>query len=380
MQKRNPESGYALLLVFAMAAIIAINLYMAVPRAAFEAQRDKEQLLMDRGHEYQRAIALYVRKFNRFPGSLDDLENTNNQRFLRRRYADPMTGKQDWRILHAGPGGVITDSVVNKKPADAATPTSDFVKLLGPMIGSETTGNGEAVNLATRARPSDLPGGATSDPNNPTVAAPPPDSFNNAPPGSTLQNPNQIPGAPVVNGQGAGLGGPLPTGIAVQQGANPNAPNTPGLPAGAGPPGSAASLINQILTTPRPGGLPGLGGAQPPQPGAGTAVSGLTPAAAAPQQQIIGAGIAGVASTREQEGIKTYNERKKYNEWEFVYDVTKDPTKVPQMPAGMTGAAGATGAQNNAANTNNPSSNPVAAGQSITAGGTATGTATTPTQ
>jgi hypothetical protein len=72
-------------------------------------------------------------------------------------------------------------------------------------------------------------------------------------------------------------------------------------------------------------------------------------APAAPQQQVIGAGIAGVASKREQEGIKTYNDQKKYNRWEFIYDVTKDPTKVAQTGApgapGATGAAGASGAQ-----------------------------------
>src|ERR1700744_5895749 len=113
-RKHNSEGGYALLFIFAMAAIVAVMLYREMPRVAFEAQRDREQLLIDRGQEYQRAITLYVRKFNKFPGSMDDLNNTNNQRFLRRQFVDPMTGKADWRILHAGPGGVTTDSVNNK--------------------------------------------------------------------------------------------------------------------------------------------------------------------------------------------------------------------------------------------------------------------------
>jgi hypothetical protein len=38
----------------------------------------------------------------------------------------------------------------------------------------------------------------------------------------------------------------------------------------------------------------------------------------------IGGGIAGVASKLEQEGIKIYNDHTAYNEWEFVYDSTKD--------------------------------------------------------
>ena len=33
---RRRESGFALLLVFAMASIIAITMYMALPRVAFE--------------------------------------------------------------------------------------------------------------------------------------------------------------------------------------------------------------------------------------------------------------------------------------------------------------------------------------------------------
>lgn len=38
----------------------------------------------------------------------------------------------------------------------------------------------------------------------------------------------------------------------------------------------------------------------------------------------MGGGIAGVATEFSGPSIKIYNERKKYNEWEFVYDQTKD--------------------------------------------------------
>ena len=68
----------------------------------------------------------------------------------------------------------------------------------------------------------------------------------------------------------------------------------------------ALTLINQILTTPRSGGV--APGNQP--------MGGLQ----------IGGGIAGVASTVERTGIKIYNEKEKYNEWEFLYDLTKDKT------------------------------------------------------
>ena len=43
MRRRN-QSGFALLLVFLMAAIIGITLYMEIPRVAFDTQRQKELL------------------------------------------------------------------------------------------------------------------------------------------------------------------------------------------------------------------------------------------------------------------------------------------------------------------------------------------------
>jgi hypothetical protein len=106
-----------LLFVLLVAAGIAISMYMELPRVAFETQRNREELLMERGKQYQRAIGLYLKKFNRYPAKMEDLENTNNLRFLRRRYIDPMTGKDDWRLVHAGPGGMLTDSLVKRTPA-----------------------------------------------------------------------------------------------------------------------------------------------------------------------------------------------------------------------------------------------------------------------
>ena len=69
------RAGYALLMVFLMAAIIALMLYQQLPRVAFESERDKEQLLIDRGEQYTRAIQLYYLANNRqYPTSIDDLE------------------------------------------------------------------------------------------------------------------------------------------------------------------------------------------------------------------------------------------------------------------------------------------------------------------
>src|ERR1700676_1212493 len=150
------ESGFALLMVFLMGAIVGITLYMEMPRVAFESQRGREQLLIDRGLQYQRAIQLFYRKYRSYPQTLDDLETTRNIRFLRKRYVDPMTGKSEWRIIHVGPGGVLTDSLI--KPANPLGPDKKKT-----TADASQTGTGGATTGAspTGAAPSGTGADAT---------------------------------------------------------------------------------------------------------------------------------------------------------------------------------------------------------------------------
>ena len=113
-RRRDAQGGYALLMVFLMAAIIALMLYQQLPRVAFESEREKEQLLIDRGEQYTRAIQLYYIANRQYPTSLEDLEK-KEKRYLRRRFVDPFTGKDEWRIVHTN-GGFLTDSLVTKPP------------------------------------------------------------------------------------------------------------------------------------------------------------------------------------------------------------------------------------------------------------------------
>ena len=52
----NSEKGSALLIVFLFAAFVAIMLYREMPVAAFEAKRQQEQMLIDRGDQYKRGV------------------------------------------------------------------------------------------------------------------------------------------------------------------------------------------------------------------------------------------------------------------------------------------------------------------------------------
>lgn len=125
-----------MLLVFAMAAAVAIMLYRELPRLVFEAQRIKEQDLISRGMEYRRAIQLYVRKNKRYPQSLDDLERGTGIRYLRRRYKDPMTGKSEWRLIHIDNAGVFTDSLVHKPKEEEKKKSENTFITEGAAFGS----------------------------------------------------------------------------------------------------------------------------------------------------------------------------------------------------------------------------------------------------
>jgi type II secretory pathway pseudopilin PulG len=94
------EAGYLLLAVVLLVALALIALSVAAPVVAKDLQRDKEVESEHRAEQYVRAIRLYYRKNKSYPPSMDALMNTNNVRYLRQKYVDPLTGKSDWRLIH----------------------------------------------------------------------------------------------------------------------------------------------------------------------------------------------------------------------------------------------------------------------------------------
>lgn len=98
---RRSERGYILLMLMLFITLLVIAATAVAPSIAFRVKRDREEELIHRGVQYSRAIRRYVKKTGRYPSRLEDLENTNNIRFLRKRYKDPITGK-DFKLLHVG--------------------------------------------------------------------------------------------------------------------------------------------------------------------------------------------------------------------------------------------------------------------------------------
>lgn len=147
-RRSSAESGFAVAALLVALAILSVVMLVALPTWRQQAQREKETELIFRGEQYARAIALYQRKLaGTFPPSLDVLVE---QKFLRKKYKDPITG-DDFVPVYAGSTGLgeMLDSVEGAgRGARAATDP-------GAARRSGVMGRGGAQTRET-------PGGQTS--------------------------------------------------------------------------------------------------------------------------------------------------------------------------------------------------------------------------
>src|ERR1700731_5379646 len=104
--KARSEEGWVMLTLLLAMALLVIFAAAILPSITFNIKRDREEEMIHRGVQYSRAIRAYYKKFGRYPTRIEDLESANNQRFLRKRYKDPLNCKnsqcQDFRLLRFG--------------------------------------------------------------------------------------------------------------------------------------------------------------------------------------------------------------------------------------------------------------------------------------
>ena len=172
---RAGERGYILLTLLLFVALLVIAAAAIVPTIEFQVKRDREEEMIHRGVQYSRAIRRFVKKFGRYPIRLEDLENTNNVRCLRRRYKDPING-QDFRLLHMGevpmPSGVgsalpnpVAVGANGAMPGAAGQPGGIATGLSGPSGPGTQATSGEDLapaggNAAASNQPTQTFGGA----------------------------------------------------------------------------------------------------------------------------------------------------------------------------------------------------------------------------
>jgi hypothetical protein len=309
--RRRDEDGYILLALLLIVAMMAIAAAIVVPKVAFEIKRDREEEMIHRGVQYSRAIRAYYKKFGRYPTKIEDLESANNLRFLRKRYKDPENCKagkcEDFKLLHFGDvqmsgslgGGMIpgANTVGQMNGANGPQGAGGFGQQQSTFGGNTLGGNGQGGNSF---------GGANSFGGNGAAGT------NATPPAA----PGQQNGGDQANGTDTDSGTP--------------ATGTPG----SGTPGSGTS------------GSGTQGG-----PGSSTG-SAFGNGSANP---VMGGGpIVGVTSGNKKDPtIREFNHKKKYSDWQFIYDPGTDrggmimtPYQPPITGFGQQGINGATPAAN----------------------------------
>ena len=101
LQGQDSQRGYAMAALLVSLGVMMLLMSVAMPVWRHQAQREKEAELIFRGEQYARAINYYQRKMGpgNFPQSIDILVQ---QRFLRKKYKDPMTADGEFEIIPVG--------------------------------------------------------------------------------------------------------------------------------------------------------------------------------------------------------------------------------------------------------------------------------------
>jgi type II secretory pathway pseudopilin PulG len=271
-----PQRGYMLITLMLALALIAIALLSVLPEIGQQIRRDREEEMRHRGTAYMRAIQHYYKKFGRYPMRVEELENTNNLRFIRKRYKDPINRdaaghERDFKLLHQ------TDISLNNGPVLGQTPgQSVFTGPGGPQgpggFGGAQGGLGG------------LPGGLGG---------------LGAQPGGLQQTGNSSPQTP-ASGDSTNPSSGNPSSANQDAGGNSNSP------------GSSPSSSNTDSNS-------------------GSGFNGPT---------FGGGPILGVSSTSKAKSIRVFYDKNHYNDWLFIYLPQADRGGLLTGPVSLNGPTG----------------------------------------
>lgn len=273
------ERGYIMMTLLLMVALMMIFTAAILPTIKYEIEHDREEEMIHRGVQYTRAIRAYYKKFGAYPANIDALENTNQMRFLRKRYKDPITGK-DFKLLHysdvALSGGMVGSSIAGATAVSA-------------MAGQNGAGSQSSFGTSSFGQSGlgQSPMGQSSFGQS---------SFGQSSVGQSSFGQSSF-------GQSSSSFGSTPGGITANAGANSAGPQTQ----------SAETTNSSTQVT----NLPGTTSNDDSQD----------------SLKQVGAGpVVGVASTSKKTGYREFNHKKKYSEWQFIYDPGSDTGFVPMTP------------------------------------------------
>jgi type II secretory pathway pseudopilin PulG len=134
--------GYAMAVLLVALAVMLTLMTVAMPVWRQQQKREREEELLFRLKQYAHALALYQRQLpGAAPGTIDDLVK---QRFLRKQYKDPITGK-DFAILRVGQ---VSPGMTTPLPG------------VGTAGASQSTRPGQTTGQGPGGRQNPSPGGS----------------------------------------------------------------------------------------------------------------------------------------------------------------------------------------------------------------------------
>jgi len=163
-------------------ALITLAMLAVLPSLKQQIMRDREEELMHRGNSYMRAIQHFYKKFGRYPTRVEDLENTNNLRFLRKRYTDPINidpithKERDFKLLRqqditlnngpvlpgqSGPAAGATQGGDGATAGGSSSAPQTGPSSLGTPLGGTQTGPGAQTPASGDSGSSSSPGSSS---------------------------------------------------------------------------------------------------------------------------------------------------------------------------------------------------------------------------
>jgi type II secretory pathway pseudopilin PulG len=115
MSSGRRQRGFTYLCALLLVALAGAGLAAISELWSHARQREKEAELLWIGNQFKQAIGLYYQRspgaVKRYPEKLEDLLEdrrfVSTQRYLRRIYPDPMTGKAEWGLISVLGGGIM---------------------------------------------------------------------------------------------------------------------------------------------------------------------------------------------------------------------------------------------------------------------------------
>lgn len=114
MSNGRGQTGFTYIAVLLLVAALGMGFAAVGETWSHAREREKRAELRWVGNQFRQAIGLYYERspgLKRYPEKLEDLIEdkrfVTTQRYLRRIYADPTTGRAAWEVVVAPGGGVM---------------------------------------------------------------------------------------------------------------------------------------------------------------------------------------------------------------------------------------------------------------------------------